>query len=87
MKNNENKMPKWKDMVPYEKVLTVFSYIVVASYVVLGIFYKFKVTNIFSLMIGAVLLLSGGICIRTKKKLAYIWFGLGLLEILIVVIN
>ena len=87
MKNNENKMPKWKDMVPYEKVLTVLSYIVAAIYLVMLIIYKFKFTDLYNLMLVAVLLFSGGVCIRTRKRLAYVWFGLGLLELLLVVCN
>lgn len=87
MKNNENKMPKWKDMVPYEKGLTILSYIVAAIYLGIAIFYKFKFPGSYNLMLATVLLLSGGVCIRTRKRLAYVWFGLGLLEILLVVCN
>ena len=87
MKNNENKMPKWKDMLPYEKGLSVLSYIVAAIYLVMLIIYKFKFTDLYNLMLVAVLLFSGGVCIRTRQSLAYVWFGLGLLEFLLVVCN
>ena len=87
MNKNENKMPRWKEMMPYEKVLTILGLIAAAVYLGIGISYKFSFRALNELVLAVVLLLSGGVCIRTRKKLAYVWFGLGLLDIILAAFN
>ena len=87
MDNNQKKMPKWKEMVPYEKCLTILGLIVAAVYLGIGIYYKFSFWALNELVLAVVLFLSGGVCIRTRKKLAYVWFGLGLLDIILAAFN
>lgn len=77
--NKENgKMPKWKDMVVYEKVFLVLGIIIAVADLGISIYYKFSISEVSSLLLAVILLLSGGVCIRTKKRQAYLWFGLSI---------
>ena len=81
MNKEDKKMPKWKDLVVYEKVLMVLAGIIAVADLGISIYYKFSNTEVTSLLLGVIFLLGGGVCIRTKKHQAYLWFGLSIWNI------
>lgn len=81
MNKEDYKMPKWKDMVVYEKVFMVLGGIIAVVDLGISIYYKFGISEVSTLLLGVIFLLSGGVCIRTKKHQAYLWFGLSIWNI------
>ncbi|MDD7220531.1 MAG: hypothetical protein SO401_05620 [Blautia sp.] len=80
MNNEQNKMPKWKDMVAYEKALLIIQIALVAVDLGVSIFYKFQIPGVSQILIGVIFVLGGFIYLRTNKKMAALWFILGLVN-------
>lgn len=73
-------MPKWNEMSKFEKIMTVLEWIIVIAYIVTIVINKWEITAATNYLLGVVFLLSGLICIRTKKNIAIFYIIIAIID-------